>query len=178
MAKIINCKTCNAEIASTAKFCPKCGAKNKKPVYLRWWFWVFAIFVLILIIALSGGNGENSEQTSNSEQGVEQNSENSSKQWVELIQFKGKGDKKSEVFTYNGGKARLRYEFNSSDFGVFAAYVVKEGVDIMTEGGLPEVMLDGSESGESNLSHLRKGNYYLNISSANGSWTVIVEELK
>jgi len=100
------------------------------------------------------------------------------KQWIELIKLNGKGEKKSEIFTYSGGKARMRYEFNSDDFGMFAAYVVKEGEDIMREGGFPEVMLDGEESGESNLSHLRKGNYYLNISSANGSWTVVIEEFK
>ena len=28
MAKIVKCKTCGAEIAKTAKTCPKCGAKQ------------------------------------------------------------------------------------------------------------------------------------------------------
>jgi hypothetical protein len=30
MGKLICCKTCNQQIASEAKICPHCGAKNKK----------------------------------------------------------------------------------------------------------------------------------------------------
>ena len=32
MAKMIKCKTCGEEIAKSAKVCPHCGAKNKKPL--------------------------------------------------------------------------------------------------------------------------------------------------
>lgn len=42
------CSVCGAEIAKTAKSCPSCGAKNKKPIYKRWWFWA------ILIVFLAG----------------------------------------------------------------------------------------------------------------------------
>ena len=56
MAKIIKCKTCNAEIASSAKRCPSCGAKNKKPIYKRPWFIVAILLVIIIAIASSGGN--------------------------------------------------------------------------------------------------------------------------
>ncbi|MCU6061082.1 zinc-ribbon domain-containing protein, partial [Clostridioides difficile] len=31
MSKMIQCKSCSKEIASNAKSCPNCGAKNKKP---------------------------------------------------------------------------------------------------------------------------------------------------
>ena len=37
------CKTCGATIAKNAKRCPKCGAKNKKPIYKRVWFWIIAV---------------------------------------------------------------------------------------------------------------------------------------
>lgn len=50
MAKMIKCKTCNAEIASSAKRCPSCGAKNKKPIYKRFWFILIAFFVIIGVI--------------------------------------------------------------------------------------------------------------------------------
>ena len=36
MSKMKNCKACGAEIATSAKSCPKCGAKNKKPFYKKW----------------------------------------------------------------------------------------------------------------------------------------------
>ena len=33
--KMKKCKACGAEIASSAAVCPKCGAKNKKPIYKK-----------------------------------------------------------------------------------------------------------------------------------------------
>lgn len=57
MAKMIKCKTCNNEIASSAKSCPSCGAKNKKPIYKKWWVWLLAV---IVVASIAGGTG-NSE---------------------------------------------------------------------------------------------------------------------
>lgn len=48
--KIIKCKSCGADIASSAKHCPSCGAKNKKPIYKRIWFWILMVILLIAII--------------------------------------------------------------------------------------------------------------------------------
>ena len=45
---MIKCKTCGAEIAKSAKRCPNCGAKVKKP-----WKWLILIGVIALIIAVS-----------------------------------------------------------------------------------------------------------------------------
>lgn len=61
MSKIINCKTCNEEMAASAKACPKCGAKNKKPFYKKWWVWV--IIGIILIAIFSGGSGNGVSKT-------------------------------------------------------------------------------------------------------------------
>ena len=33
--KLISCKACGQEIAKSAKRCPKCGAKNKKPIFKK-----------------------------------------------------------------------------------------------------------------------------------------------
>ena len=38
--KLKTCPVCGKEMAAGAKACPSCGAKNKKPIYRRWWFWV------------------------------------------------------------------------------------------------------------------------------------------
>lgn len=48
----VACKVCGAEIAKSAKACPSCGAKLKKPIYKRAWF-------IILCILLIGGIGSN-----------------------------------------------------------------------------------------------------------------------
>lgn len=63
MSKIVNCKTCGAQIASTAKTCPSCGAKNKRPIYRRVWFWILIIFVAFIILGsilegIYGSGGE------------------------------------------------------------------------------------------------------------------------
>lgn len=51
MSKMTKCKSCGGDIASSAKRCPSCGAKNKKPIYKRVWFW---ILVVVLLIAIFG----------------------------------------------------------------------------------------------------------------------------
>ncbi len=76
-SKLITCKHCGTEIAASAKVCPKCGGKNKKPIYKKWWFWL--IIVLFIIGAASEGKIEkNSEITveSTSESVVSSEAEN------------------------------------------------------------------------------------------------------
>lgn len=69
--KIIKCKSCGADIASSAKHCPSCGAKNKKPIYKRVWFWILMVILLIAIIdfvvsKVTGGNAESLDTTTES----------------------------------------------------------------------------------------------------------------
>ncbi|MDP4152820.1 MAG: hypothetical protein Q8865_05165 [Bacillota bacterium] len=64
MAKLIRCKTCNAEIISSTKICPNCGAKNKQPIYTKWWAWTIAV-VVVLAIATSGNNNSNTNPNTN-----------------------------------------------------------------------------------------------------------------
>ena len=59
--KMIKCKACGADIASNAKSCPNCGAKNKKPIYKRVWFW--ALIFIIIIAAVSAIGGDDSPNT-------------------------------------------------------------------------------------------------------------------
>lgn len=54
-SKIILCKHCNEEIAKSAKTCPKCGGKNKKPFFKKVWFWLL-ILLCIVIIGTSGND--------------------------------------------------------------------------------------------------------------------------
>ena len=63
MSKMVKCKTCGNEIASSAKSCPGCGAKNKKPIYKKWWFW---LVVIIIVFAIAGGLGNSSNSGDNS----------------------------------------------------------------------------------------------------------------
>ena len=54
------CKSCSKEIGASAKYCPGCGAKNKKPIYKRVWFWVVA--AIIVVGAASGSDTDNSKE--------------------------------------------------------------------------------------------------------------------
>lgn len=58
MAKIVKCKTCGAEIANSAKVCPRCGAKQKKHVVLGV---ILVIFGILLISAAIGGGSDGGE---------------------------------------------------------------------------------------------------------------------
>ncbi|MDR3345290.1 MAG: hypothetical protein LBT21_06880 [Oscillospiraceae bacterium] len=50
------CKSCGQDIAKSAKSCPHCGAKNKKPTFL---ILLGIVVVLIVIIAASSGGDKN-----------------------------------------------------------------------------------------------------------------------
>jgi len=63
MSKMINCKSCGKEIAKSAKSCPSCGAKNKKPFYLRWWF----ILIVLMVIISSASAGSKSSNSNSSQ---------------------------------------------------------------------------------------------------------------
>lgn len=58
--KMMNCKACGQQIASSAKACPNCGAKVKKPVYKKWWFWTIIVIIVLGIIAGASGGDEGS----------------------------------------------------------------------------------------------------------------------
>ena len=56
----LKCKSCGNEISKSAKLCPNCGAKNKKPFYKKWWIWAI---IVVFVIAIAGVGGENSSGT-------------------------------------------------------------------------------------------------------------------
>lgn len=54
--KMTTCTACGNEIAKSAKKCPHCGAKVKKPIFKKWWFWL--IVVALIGSVVSGGGSE------------------------------------------------------------------------------------------------------------------------
>lgn len=53
--KMTVCRHCGQEIAASARVCPHCGGKNKKPLYKRPWVWVVGVLLVLGIIGSTGG---------------------------------------------------------------------------------------------------------------------------
>lgn len=60
--KMVMCRNCGTPIAASAKLCPACGAKNKKPFYKRAWFIILAVIVVAGVISSVGNRDEKSER--------------------------------------------------------------------------------------------------------------------
>ena len=48
-------------MAAGVKACPSCGAKNKKPIYRRWWFWVLVVLVIAAVGSAMGSEDNGTE---------------------------------------------------------------------------------------------------------------------
>lgn len=104
MEKLVKCKACGNEIAKSAKTCPSCGAKNKKPFYKKWWF--FTIVIVAVIIGATSGNKNNStiENDNADTPVVHKNSPKISKSEFEALQT---GMTYSEAVALIGGEGEL-----------------------------------------------------------------------
>lgn len=54
--KLTTCDSCGAEIATSAKTCPQCGAKVKRPITKKWWFWVVVVVIIAAIVGGTSGS--------------------------------------------------------------------------------------------------------------------------
>lgn len=62
-----NCKICGKEIAKSAKVCPHCGAKNKKPIYKRIWVWILGVIIIFGGLMSCGGEDTSTNNTNTSQ---------------------------------------------------------------------------------------------------------------
>lgn len=85
MSKMIQCKSCSKEIASNAKSCPNCGAKNKKPFYKRGWFIVVVVFVLLYAIGTSGSDDTGTDNGASQTASVDKPKEEVKKEKYEIV---------------------------------------------------------------------------------------------
>lgn len=54
--RLTTCDSCGAEIATSAKTCPQCGAKVKRPITKKWWFWVVVVVIIAAIVGGTSGS--------------------------------------------------------------------------------------------------------------------------
>lgn len=97
--------------------------------------------------------------------------------YKDVFTFKGNGMKKSESFRLTGNDAKLVYKYDAGNphAGMFGIYVVEKGHDVMTEGGIPEIMSTQLKEESESAIQKSEGDYYLNV-NATGNWEVTVQE--
>ena len=178
MSKMKKCKACSKEIATNAKSCPGCGAKNKKPAYKRVWFWVVAAIIVVGAASSSDTNNSKENNSGNVEsvQEVSQSNdentvvENESEVKVEdniPTEYKSALKKaKSYSDNMNMSKAKL-YKQLTSEYGEnFTAEAAQYAVDNV-EADWKENALKKAKSYQENMS-MSKAKIYSQLTSEYG----------
>jgi hypothetical protein len=108
------------------------------------------------------------------------------REWRTIYELSGSGDYSGgETFELQGSRLRFLYNVESEHEGmeVFFVYLLPEGHDFDTRGGIP--IIDGQAGehrsrvdGDSDMGPLRQGSYYLEVGAANCSWTIKVQEMR
>ena len=133
---ITMCKTCGKDIAANAKVCPACGAKNKKPLFKRWWFWVIVICVAIGAMPSGGEESVTVEDvtTEATQEAMDLNTQpevptmetqEQTKSDLTMGQLNALGSAESylafSAFSYEGLISQLEFEGYTSEDAAFAA---------------------------------------------------------
>ncbi|MBS1936287.1 MAG: hypothetical protein JSS84_00540 [Bacteroidetes bacterium] len=156
--------------------------KTEKPWYKKTWVIILGAIIALGIIGNLGKNNgpDNSSSVSTTQNASSETAPVKEKKWTEVYTFSGNGMKKSPAFELTGGDAKLVYKYKAPGgigMGMFSAYVVNEGEDIMQTGGIPEIMTQTESEESESAIHKGSGRYYLNV-NASGNWTVSVLEYK
>jgi len=109
------------------------------------------------------GDEDKEEETKPKTQTVEE--------WQDVKTFSGSANKKTEPFTITGKRWKVVYTIkNPSEYSILYINAIKPG-----EAFGDTVVYAASKSGETLM--YSKGELYLDISAANCSWTVTIEQL-
>ncbi len=94
--------------------------------------------------------------------------------WVRVVQMSGYGNQRSAPFRLTGGAIRLKYSV-TDDEARADMYVLEEDVFLRGAGGVPAVMAIGAVSDQIDLER-DAGSYCVEITCADSSWVVSIEE--
>lgn len=176
MSKIIQCKTCSKEIAASAKTCPGCGAKNKKPFYKRGWF--IAVMFFVIVSAISGAGDDNSgtsnneiatnEQVISQEQNVEEVEEVEEDVPTEYKSALRQAESYSELMHMS--KAGIYDQLTSEYGGQFTAEAAQYAIDNV-EADWKENALKSAESYQETMAMSPNAIYDQLVSEYGGQFT-------
>lgn len=141
--KVTKCSVCQTEMEKSVKTCPSCGAKNKKPIYKKWWCW---LIVFVVVVAIIGGSGNNdnsadSSKSANSNAKTEQNEKSN--------------QDKPKVKTYKSGMYKIgvdmpagEYVIIGSGYGQLASDSTGDLESIITNDNYSNIWYIGVNDGE------------------------------
>lgn len=159
MSKMVKCKTCGADVAKSAKVCPSCGAKQKKPHI------VLGVVILLIGLGLIGstfGGGSNGPEKVGGTSSSTSASSSAEKQTVfhkgDTVKLNDINVTLIDVKESNGG------QFNKpTDGNVFVTF---------------EFEIDNQSSKEIAVSSMMMFNAYFDDYAANLSLTAMVDNNK
>lgn len=141
---------------------------------------IIIIVVIIIIGNAMGGEKENKPAQTNQEgnqQTVGQVEESKEKVWTSVFKTIANSDKQTESFELKGGQQKVIYKNTGGSYSVCIIYVVKEGDSLEKSGGFPIASITGDQEDET-MMRKSKGQYYLDLKTANGACEVEIQELR
>jgi hypothetical protein len=137
----------------------------EKPFYKKTWF---IVLVTLLVFGVIGNMVGIKPKTAN-----EKVAENSTpKQYVEIMKFKGTGQKKSEPFIITGSRFKVAYDCKGDTRATYCgAFAYKVGSQ------LPQGVMNASKPIKDETVIYDNGEYYLDVNSV-GNYEMTVYDYK
>ena len=134
------------------------------------------IAMLLLVLAGCGGTPDSSAST------AQPTPQSGTGNWVTITTLSGTPDKQGPVFALSGAPARLTCKvLSTSGAPHLSVYTLREGQNLAnsqgTALGTPLLTMTGTGTGTKSITFARPANnYYLDVTAANCSWQVTLEE--
>lgn len=142
---------------------------------------ILIIIITIIIANALDGDKESSttqiQTENNDQQAVTEIEEVKEKVWTSVFKSTATSDKQTEAFELQGGQQKVVYKTTGGQYSICMVYVMKEGQTLEANGGLPVVSIDGDQADET-MMRKSKGQYYLDLKTANGVCNIEIQELR
>ncbi len=140
----------------------------QKPWYKKWWAIALFIFIGLGILGSLGKDKGNVQTTTETGPQTAQNAPETGKTYQQVFTFTGNGAKKSEPFTINGNRLKIKYDCKGD---MCMAFAYKVGSN------LPTLIMNTQGSTKDETIIYGTGEYYIDANTL-GSYTMIVEDYK
>lgn len=155
--------------------------QQKKPNWFKRHKIFTTIICTVLVMAFFASFAKDDKTVNNSKepekaQAATPKAPEKPKTWQKVAELSGSTEKKSPVFTLDGNETKMTYSATGRDMGILSIYLVKEGHDLQSEGGFPEVSISKPTTDETRITK-PAGNYFLDVSST-FDYTITIEELR